>query len=124
MDILSHTLSGIAIGTVVATFSNKTWKQKASILLAGGFGGCLPDFDAISLWSKFDSTIGRLLNLTHSGNEIYFGKLWYSHHAALHSILAPIFLVLLFSIVLIVFNSFQDLDISLHKNSGTQRFCL
>lgn len=93
MDIISHTLTGTAVGTVLATFSNATWKKKALIILAGSFGGALPDFDAISLWSKFDSTIGALLNLTHSGKQIYFGKLWYSHHAAFHSILTPLFFI-------------------------------
>lgn len=95
MDIISHTLTGIAVGTVVATISNGSWKKKVLIIILGGFGGALPDFDAISLWSKFDSTIGSLLGLHHSGKEIYFGKFWYSHHAALHSILAPIILIFL-----------------------------
>lgn len=95
MDIISHSLSGVAAGTVVATVSNCSWKRKGLIIMAGGFGGFLPDFDAISLWSKFDSTIGAFLNLEHKGKEIYFGKFWYSHHSALHSIVAPILLILL-----------------------------
>ncbi len=95
MDIISHTLTGIAVGTVVATVSNGSWKRKGLIILAGGFGGALPDFDAISLWSKFDSTIGSAFNLEASGKQIYFGKFWYSHHAAFHSILAPIILILI-----------------------------
>ena len=95
MDIISHTLTGIAVGTVAATVSNSSWKSKGLIILAGGLGGALPDFDAISLWSKFDSTIGLFLGLNHSGKEIYFGKFWYAHHAALHSLLAPIILILL-----------------------------
>lgn len=95
MDIISHTLSGVAVGTVVATISNGSFKEKGLIILAGGFGGALPDFDAISLWSKFDSTIGSILNLEHSGKQIYFGKFWYSHHAAFHSILAPVILICL-----------------------------
>ena len=101
MDILSHTLTGIAIGTIAAAVSNGSWKQKITIILIGGLGGSLPDFDAISLWSKFDSTIGTALNLSHSGNQIYFGKFWYSHHAALHSLLA-LFLFILLSILLSV----------------------
>ncbi|MFZ6052054.1 metal-dependent hydrolase [Halocola ammonii] len=95
MDIISHTLTGVAVGTVLATFSNGSMKEKGSILLAGASGGALPDFDAISLWSNFDSTIGTLFDLEHSGKQIYFGKFWYSHHAALHSILAPIVLIFL-----------------------------
>jgi inner membrane protein len=95
MDIISHTLSGVAVGTVVAAISDTSFKAKDLIILTGGFGGALPDFDAISLWSKFDSTIGAILNLQHSGKQIYFGKFWYSHHAAFHSILAPIILIFL-----------------------------
>lgn len=99
MDIISHTLTGIAVGTTLATISNSDWKIKALIILTGGFGGALPDFDTISLWSSFDSTLGSFFNLNHSGSDIYFGKFWYSHHAAFHSILAPIFII---SIVIIV----------------------
>ena len=100
MDIISHTLTGIAVGTVFAPISNGNWKQKSSIILIGGLGGALPDFDAISLWSKFDTTIGSFLGLENTGHQIYFGKFWYSHHAAFHSLLAPLILVfisLLFS---------------------------
>ncbi len=113
MDIISHTLTGIAIGTVVATISNGSWKRKAIIILSGVFGGALPDFDAISLWSKFDSTIGSFLNLTHSGKQIYFGKLWYSHHAAFHSILAPLLLIL----ISVLTNSIIRKNLSLTKIS-------
>lgn len=95
MDIISHTLTGIAVGTILANISNGSFKKKGLIILTGGLGGALPDFDAISLWSKFDSTIGSWLNLQHSGSNIYFGKFWYSHHAAMHSILAPLVLILL-----------------------------
>lgn len=104
MDIISHTLTGIAVGTVSATISNSSWKGKSLIILVGGLGGALPDFDAISLWSKFDSTIGSFLGLSHSGKEIYFGKFWYSHHAALHSLIAPIFLILLATIIKVLLN--------------------
>lgn len=95
MDIISHTLTGVALGTVAATISNESWKGKSVIILAGALGGALPDLDAVSLWEKFDRTIGSFLDLSHSGKEIYFGKFWYSHHAALHSLLAPIVLILL-----------------------------
>lgn len=103
MDIISHTLTGVAVGTVGATVSNGSWKTKGLIILSGGIGGALPDLDAISLWSKFDSTIGSLFNLDHSGKEIYFGKFWYSHHAAFHSVLAPCVLILLSIILRYVF---------------------
>jgi len=99
MDIVSHTLTGVAVGTVAATISNGLWKRKGLIILSGGFGGALPDLDAISLWSKFDSTIGSLLGLSHSGKEIYFGKFWYSHHGAFHSLIAPILLILLIVLI-------------------------
>ncbi len=114
MDIISHTLTGVAVGTVFATISNGSFKKKGLIILSGGLGGALPDFDAISLWSKFDGTIGAFFNLQHSGKDIYFGKFWYSHHAAMHSILAPLVLIL-FSILLsflikrkLKFNAFQQ----------------
>ena len=90
MDIISHTLTGGAVGTVFATLSDKTFKAKAGIILIGGLGGALPDLDAISLWSKFDTTLGTYFKLVHTGREIYSGKFWYSHHAALHSVLAPL----------------------------------
>ncbi len=96
MDILSHTFTGIAVGTVVATISKSSWKRKGLIILIGGLGGALPDLDAISLWSHFDTTIGSFFGLKHAGQEIYFGKFWYSHHAAFHSVLAPILLILFF----------------------------
>lgn len=93
MDIISHTCTGLAVGSVVATVSDFSWKKKGAIILLGGLGGALPDLDAISLWSKFDSTIGAFLGLKHSGRSIYYGTFWYSHHGALHSILAPIILI-------------------------------
>ena len=103
MDIISHTLTGVAVGTVVATISNSLWKSKGLIILLGGLGGALPDLDAISLWSKFDTTIGSFFRLSHSGKEIYFGKFWYSHHAALHSLIAPIILILLVTVINVLF---------------------
>ncbi|PCI98025.1 MAG: hypothetical protein COB15_06745 [Flavobacteriales bacterium] len=110
MDIISHTLTGVAVGTLIATLSNENWRKKVSIILIGAFGGALPDFDAISLWSKFDSTIGSFLSLEHTGSQIYFGKFWYSHHAAFHSVLAPIFLIL----ISIIFNSLFKKKIKEH----------
>ena len=93
MDIISHTFTGVAIGTVVATASNLSGRKKGWIILLGGIGGAIPDFDAISLWSKFDSTIGSVLGLGHTGRSIYYGKFWYSHHGALHSVFAALFLL-------------------------------
>ena len=88
MDILTHTLSGLATGTVIAGFSRERLKSKLYIIATGGIAGALPDLDAISLWSGFDATFGRLFNLEHTGREIYSGKFWYSHHAFMHSIAA------------------------------------
>lgn len=90
MDILTHTLSGVAIGTVVSSFSDYGFKDRLKIVLISGFAGALPDLDAMSLWSGFDSTIGDFFNLSATGKEIYSGKFWYSHHAFLHSAFAGI----------------------------------
>ena len=83
MDLLTHTLTGLAAGTVVASFA-KTKKQQWGIVLISMLGGALPDFDAISLWWDFDNTIGAFFNLSESGHDIYYGKHAYSHHGALH----------------------------------------
>ncbi len=92
MDILTHTVSGLAIGSVAGAYCKKSkWRA----LFLGGLGGAIPDIDAISLWSKFDMTFGNALALTHSGADIYFGKYWYSHHAITHSLVFAIVLALL-----------------------------
>ena len=96
MDIICHTLTGTAVGTVVTSFSKKNIKYKLSIILLGTLGGALPDFDAISLWSKFDTIIGSFIPLNNSGKQIYFGKFWYSHHAALHSFTVAFFIPLVY----------------------------
>ena len=95
MDIISHSLTGLAIGTVCAHFSSSTWSKKCMILFTSTLGGALPDLDAISLWSGFDSTLGDLLNLEATGRQIYYGQYWYSHHAALHSLIAPFVIIIL-----------------------------
>jgi inner membrane protein len=43
MDIFSHTLSGIAIGTVVQSYSDSGVKGKLKIVLISGFAGALPE---------------------------------------------------------------------------------
>ncbi|BDD05309.1 metal-dependent hydrolase [Aureibacter tunicatorum] len=103
MDILSHAFSGIACGTVIASYGKNNWKEKASIILAGGLGGAIPDIDAVSMWSKFDQTIGKALGLTASGKSIYVGKFWYSHHGFTHSILASILFTLFFLAIISFF---------------------
>lgn len=100
MDILTHTLSGIAAGTILVSFSKNTFLEKEAILLFSGLGAAFPDIDAISLWSKFDGTIGKLFALEHSGRDIYSAKLWYSHHAFFHSLVAGILFAVLFTTAL------------------------
>jgi inner membrane protein len=94
MDILTHTLSGFAVGTLISSFSGKRAINKLQVLAFSGLGAALPDLDAISLWSGFDKTFGRFLGLSHTGKVIYFSKFWYSHHGFFHSILAAIVLAL------------------------------
>jgi inner membrane protein len=101
MDIITHTLSGIAAGTIIISFSKKGFYEKAAIVLCGGIGGAFPDIDAMSLWSKFDRTFGKILGLDHSGYEIYFSKFWYSHHAFFHSLFAGF----LFALIIMAFLS-------------------
>ena len=99
MDLLTHISAGLAIGTCIAVGTKSSALKKTGIILAGALGGALPDIDAISLWSKFDSTFGRFFGLQHSGRFIYSGKLWYSHHGFMHSLVASLifgFLLLLF----------------------------
>lgn len=96
MDILIHSFSGLAVGTVVSSYTKNKLTSKFKCIFYSGFGAALPDLDAISLWSKFDSTLGQFFHLSRSGNEIYFDKLWYSHHAILHSIFAGFTFLLFF----------------------------
>ena len=86
MDILTHIVSGFGASAVVAAFANPKNLRKKRILAAGALGGAFPEIDVISLWSKFDATLGKWFGLAHKGNEIYYGKFWYSHHAFFHSI--------------------------------------
>lgn len=112
MDILTHTLSGIAVGTVAASFTKSGFKDKVKIIIISGIAGALPDLDAISLWSGFDKTIGSLFNLTLKGREIYSAKLWYSHHAFMHSIAAGMMLTVLVALL----QYFIDVSINGFKN--------
>jgi len=100
MDILTHTLSGVALGSCLALFSKKGWKNKMNILAFSGLGGALPDVDAISLWSKFDGSMGRLFGLSHAGKDIYSGKLWYSHHGFMHSLLSALCFTIVIGLIL------------------------
>lgn len=121
MDIITHTLSGIAIGTVLAGFSKNNFSEKSAIVAFSGFGGMFPDFDAISLWSGFDKTFGRILHLIHSGKEIYFSKLWYSHHGFNHSLFAALFFAFLSGILLLVFHKKRYISL---ENMFKQKYLL
>jgi len=103
MDILTHTLSGLAVGTVAASFSKKGWKNKSAIIVFSGLGGALPDIDAISMWSRFDGTFGRLFGLSMPGRDIYSAKLWYSHHSFMHSLLAAVLIAAVIGILFWIF---------------------
>lgn len=102
MDILTHTLSGAAIGTVVANYNQMTSSRKAKVVLAGAVGGAFPDIDAVSMWSGFDRTLGSLFNLQHSGRVIYGSKFWYSHHAFFHSLIGSLLVTALFFLLIYV----------------------
>ncbi|MBC7451809.1 MAG: metal-dependent hydrolase [Cytophagales bacterium] len=99
MDILIHTLSGTATAACIAACAHTATRNRARLILTGGFAAAFPDIDAFSLWSKFDSTIGKWLGLSASGHDIYFGKRWYSHHGFFHSILAAVFVALCYLLI-------------------------
>ena len=127
MDILIHTLSGTATATAIAGTFGKNNTQRFQIVTLGAFAGALPDFDAISLWSKFDSTIGSWLSLP-KGKEIYFGKLWYSHHAFLHSLLAACLLAITIFAFLFLKRHFQKTTLPsqvyfIYPITGLLSFC-
>ncbi|MCG8700493.1 MAG: metal-dependent hydrolase [Bacteroidales bacterium] len=98
MDIITHTLSGVAAGTVIANVRQANLKMRVLITAFAALGGAIPDIDVISMWSGFDSTFGEFFNLKLSGREIYSAKLWYSHHSFCHSLLGG----LLFSLIAIL----------------------
>lgn len=120
VDILSHTLTGTAFATVVASFCQRNWRQRAGIIALGTFGGALPDLDAISLWSGFDGTFGKWLGLLHRGEEIYYGKFWYSHHAALHSVTAAFLLPLIFLVSYTLISGRRSMHVHGFWNRFTQ----
>lgn len=105
MDLLTHIAAGAAVGTTVAVCMNGGVAKKAAVLCAGATGGFVPDIDAISLWSKFDATFGRLFNLSHTGRDIYSAKFWYSHHAFMHSLAACLLFAALFLVVMYLVRS-------------------
>lgn len=114
MDILTHTLSGVAVGTVVSSFSKVGFKEKLKIIIISGLAGALPDIDAISLWSGFDSTFGEFFRLSKSGREIYSAKYWYSHHAFFHSITAGMLFTFILGGISLLINRIRSSNFSKH----------
>jgi membrane-bound metal-dependent hydrolase YbcI (DUF457 family) len=126
VDILTHIISGVAFGTVVSSLSKGGLKEKIGFLAIGGFGSALPDIDAISLWSKFDSTFGRLFGLSHSGKEIYSAKFWFSHHGFMHSFMACLIFGFLIGLIYYLIQSrFQKLTLKdLYKSMMSNKLYL
>ncbi|MFC0878570.1 metal-dependent hydrolase [Saccharicrinis sp. FJH2] len=104
MDILTHMVSGVAVGTVLASFSRRGFMAKTSILSVSAIGGILPDFDVFSLWSGFDKTFGSTFNLQ-DGNKIYYAQYWYSHHGFFHSFFAAFLITLILGSLLFLFKN-------------------
>ncbi len=110
MDIFTHTISGLAAGTVASSFSAKRPASRFGIISLSGFAGAFPDIDAISLWSRFDSTFGELFHLQYTGKDVYSAKLWYSHHGFFHSLVAAILFAALIGLVCyLTRNKFKEL---------------
>ena len=115
MDIFTHVVAGVAVATVVATFAEKKAGKSIKVLAFGASGGAFPDIDAISMWSRFDATFGRLFGLSHTGREIYGEKFWYSHHAFFHSIMAALLIVTLIMFVGYAFSKIRRKKITLFE---------
>ncbi len=90
MDIMTHTLSGVALSTMVAAIAKRRLRETGLLIFCGGLGGAFADIDAISLWSGFDATIGKFLDLAHTGRDIYFSNYFYSHHNFTHSFVGAV----------------------------------
>ncbi len=99
MDIMTHTLSGVAFSTMIAAIAKRRLRETGLLLFCGGLGVALPDIDAISLWSGFDATIGKFLDLAHAGRDIYFSNYFYSHHNFTHSLVGAVAFSLLAGLV-------------------------
>ncbi len=126
MDILTHTISGLAAGTVVAGVSKKSTPKQLGIIAISGFGGAFPDIDALSLWSKFDVTIGRFFHLSHPGDMIYSGKFWYSHHGFFHSLFAALMIAaVIWTLGYLLHARFRKLNFKdFIKSGGAQKLLL
>jgi inner membrane protein len=117
MDIITHTLSGIAMSTIAASLSKKPLWKKGIIICCGAIGGAFPDIDVISLWSGFDTTIGKFFDLPHKGRDIYFSNYWYSHHNFTHSLIGgvtiTVFIVLLSYLVCLLVSKNKNVSLFL-----------
>ena len=116
----------MAAGSVVAGFSGKSVPKKLGIIAASAVGGALPDIDAVSLWSKFDATIGKLFHLSNPGSVIYSGKFWYSHHGFFHSLFAVLLIAAVIGAVgYLISARFRGLNFKdFIKSYTAQRFVL
>jgi len=108
MDILTHALSGTAVATCAMNYVPASPLRKFKIVIAGTIGGTFPDLDAISMWSRFDGTFGKLFGLEHTGRVIYGSKFWFSHHAFFHSIIASILFGLILLLFIYFFRNIKD----------------
>lgn len=116
MDILSHTFSGLAIGACATQFAVLGKRNQIKIIILSGLAGFLPDLDVVSMWSGFDSFIGKWFDLKELGKEIYHKKYWYSHHGFLHSLLSS----LLFTLVVASFQ-FKKLIKRMHVTASLKK---
>ncbi|MCI4666865.1 MAG: metal-dependent hydrolase [Bacteroidia bacterium] len=91
-------LLGLGIGTAMAAWNRSRPAQQVKLMAIGALGACFASLDEITLWSRFDDTLGTWLGLEESGVEIFMGTHWYSHQAFMHSILANV----LFSTLLLL----------------------
>ena len=114
MDILSHTATGVAVGTVVAPFDKTSAWNKLKLILLGGFAGALPDLDAFSLWSKFDAVVGSAFGLSIKGSAIYFGKYLLSHHGAWHSLFTAAALPILWFVISYLISVWRKAEFEFH----------
>lgn len=108
MDILTHALSGTAVATCAMNYVFASPLRKFKIIIAGTVGGIFPDLDAISMWSHFDNTFGRLFGLEYTGKVIYGSKFWYSHHAFFHSLIGSVLFCLILVLLLYLIQRFRD----------------
>lgn len=89
MTPVGHSATGAAAGGIISPLLNKVFRipHRAVIALAM-LGSIIPDIDAASL--LFD-------------HNVYYGKLWYSHHIFFHSLLGALAISVFMSMVYLTF---------------------